>query len=144
MRRHQRRRPTAAQLAQLPYRALHPTRCAPSARAELPSDKGRLLRPLRSFPNLSLSEERSAKAAKRCRRVRCNARQFTTLDSFNRNAETPTPSPDSSTTRAVAVSSVAPLPSRSFGARRPPLGQGEVRSRSVNGTDPIKSPSTLP
>jgi hypothetical protein len=27
----------------------------------------------------------------------------------------------------VAMSSVAPLPPRSYGARRPPLGQGEVR-----------------
>src|ERR1700689_982511 len=33
---------------------------------------------------LSLSEERSAKAAQRCRRVRCSARQRTKADSSNR------------------------------------------------------------
>ncbi len=39
------------------------------------------------FPNLSLSEERSAKAAKRCRRERCNARQRTNAYSSNLGVE---------------------------------------------------------
>jgi hypothetical protein len=52
------------------------------------------------------------------------------VDSFNRNAEKPSPAARQQYNHArVASTSVAPLPSLTFGSRRPILGQGEVRIR---------------
>ena len=90
--------------------------------------------------NLSLSEERSAKAAKRCRRERCNARQRTNAYSSNLGVEYGSAARQQHhfLTRCekkesvVTTAGVAPLPALTFGGRRPLLGQGEVRTSRRN------------
>ncbi len=81
-------------------------------------------------PNLSLSEERPAKAAQRCRRERCNARQRTDADSFNHNRKDTKPARQQHNKFAVHLPALHLTRRSPFftGSRRPPLGPGEVRS----------------
>ena len=82
------------------------------------------------LPNLSLSEERSAKAAERCRREWCNARQSTNPDSFNLNAEKRvrrSTAAQQALLRRPALHHSRRSPFFT-GSRRPLLGQGEVGS----------------